>query len=154
MINRYLRAVLILLAAVIRTASSQEISFPELPFPLSRFPETGKKINEETFISENALGHKFLPGAFRATYEAGPDIFSLYLIETKSNSDTWKTVEAYLKTTGEDAPESDNGKYLLSDGYNGAVFLAWGGKTSVIISGLSKDQADVADQYTSEIIKQ
>jgi hypothetical protein len=125
----------------------------EMPAALSRFPESGKKVNEETYISTNVLGHNFIPGAFRANYESGPDIFSLYLTETKSPSETWKTVEAYLKKTGEDAPESDNGKYLLSDGYNGPVFLAWIDRTIVIITGLSRDQADIADQYISEIIK-
>jgi hypothetical protein len=126
---------------------------PELPSALSRFPDTGKKINEERYISENVLGHKFLKGAFQAVYEVGPDIFSLFIIETITPSDAWKTAEAYLRKTGEDIPESETGKYVLSDSYNGTVFLAWAEKTIVIITGLSKDQSDIADQYTSEIIK-
>lgn len=127
---------------------------PEMPEALSRFPETGKKINEETYINENVLGHNFLSGAFKAVYEVGPDIFSMYLIEKQSPSDARKIAEAFLKKAGEDVPESENGKYVISDGYNGTIFLAWSGKTIVIISGLSKDQADVADQYSSEIIGQ
>jgi hypothetical protein len=126
---------------------------PGMPATLSRFPETGKKINEETYISENVLGHKFLSGAFKATYEVGPDIFSLFIIETKSTSDTWKTAESYLLKTGEEASQSENGKFVLSDGYNGTVFLAWSGNTIIIISGLSRDQSDIAEQYTSEILK-
>ncbi len=46
-----------------------------------------------------------------------------------------------------------SGKYVLADGYNGTVFLAWKDNRIVVISGLSKDQADIADQYTSEILK-
>jgi len=126
---------------------------PEMPVTLSRFPETGRKINEETFINENVLGHKFLSGAFKAVYEVGPDVFSLFIIETRSPAETWKSAEAYLKKAGEDVPESENGKYVLSDGYNGMVFLAWAEKTIVIISGLSKDQSDIADQYTSDIFR-
>ena len=42
---------------------------------------------------------------------------------------------------------------FLHDGYNGTIFLAWKDNRMVIISGLSKDQADIADQYTSEILK-
>ncbi len=126
----------------------------EMPQTLSRFPETGRKINEETYINENVLGHKFISGAYKAVYEVGPDIFSLYLIEKQSVSEIWKTVDFYLKQSGEDVPESESGKYVISDGYNGTIFLAWADKTIVIISGLSKDQADIADQYTSEIIGQ
>ncbi len=127
---------------------------PEMPQPLLLFPETGRKINEETFINENVLGHKFLTGAYKAVYEVGPDIFSVYLIEKQTVSDTWKTADSYLKQAGEDVTESENGKYVISDGYNGTIFLTWAEKTIVIISGLSKDQADIADQYTSEIIGQ
>lgn len=126
---------------------------PEMPAALSRFPDTGKKLNEESYINENVLGHKFLRGAYQAVYEVGPDVFSLFIIETKTPSDTWKIAEAYLRHTGEDVPESETGKYVLSDTYNGTVFLAWAEKTIVIIKGLSKDQSDIADQYTSEIIK-
>jgi hypothetical protein len=126
---------------------------PEMPAALLRFPETGKKSNEERYINENVLGHKFLSGAFKAVYEVGPDIFSLYIIETKTPADTWKTAEAYLRNSGEDVPETDNGKYVISDRYNGTVFLAWADKTIVIITGLSKDQSEIAEQYTSEIIR-
>jgi hypothetical protein len=125
----------------------------EMPSVLSRFPETGRKLNEEAFISENVLGHKYLSKAFKAVYEVGPDTFSLYIIETKSASETWKTADTYLKETGEDALENEDGKYVFSDGYNGTIFLAWADKTIIIITGLSKDQSDIADQYTSEIIK-
>jgi len=125
----------------------------EMPSVLSRFPESGKKVNEEMFINENVLGHKFLSRSFKAVYEVGPDVFSIFIIETKSPSETWKTADEYLKETGEDVPESENGKYVISDRYNGTIFLAWSDKTIVIISGLSKDQSDIADQYTSEIIR-
>ena len=41
----------------------------------------GKKINEETYINESVLGHKFLNKAFKATYESGPDNFSVFIME-------------------------------------------------------------------------
>jgi hypothetical protein len=42
---------------------------------------------------------------------------------------------------------------MLKDGYNGTIFLAWKENLIVIISNLSKDQAEIADRYTSEILK-
>lgn len=125
----------------------------EMPSVLARFPESGRKINEETYINESVLGHKFLNKAFKADYSVGPDNFSVYIMSHNSNDETWKTAEAYLSSVKIDAAESESGKYMLSDGYNGTIFLAWKEKYLVIISGLSKDQTDLADKYSSEILQ-
>jgi hypothetical protein len=125
----------------------------KMPPVLSQFPETGRKKNEETFINESVLGHKFLNKAYKATYEVGSDIFSIFILGNNSSEDAKKSVDAYLKATGQDASDSTSGKYLLTDGYNGTVFLAWKENQIVIISGLSKDQSEIADRYTSEILK-
>jgi hypothetical protein len=125
----------------------------KMPSMLSRFPDSGKKLNEETYINESVLGHKFLNKAFKAIYQTGNDNFSLFIIENNSEEETLKTTAAYLKAARVDARESITGKYKLTDGYNGTVFLAWKDKLIVIISGLSKDQSDIADRYSSEILK-
>jgi hypothetical protein len=125
----------------------------EMPAVLSKFPESGKKINEETYINESVLGHKFLTKAFKAIYEAGSDNFSIFIMERKSPEEVKETIDAYLAANGADAIESESGRYMLKDGYNGTIFLSWKDNTIVIISGLSKDQTDIADRYTSEILK-
>jgi hypothetical protein len=125
----------------------------EMPTVLSKFPESGKKINEETYINESVLGHKFLTKAFKAIYEAGSDNFSIFIMERKSPEEVKETIDAYLAANGADAIESESGRYMLKDGYNGTIFLSWKDNTIVIISGLSKDQTDIADRYTSEILK-
>jgi hypothetical protein len=125
----------------------------EMPEVLSLFPALGKKANEEIYINESVLGHKFLNRAFKATYEVGTDSFSIFIIENKLTGETWKSAEAYLSSAGIDAIESGNDKYVISDGYNGTIFLSWKENKIVIISGLSKDQTEIADQYTSEILK-
>ena len=125
----------------------------ELPASLSVFPATGKKVNEETYINESVLGHKFLNKAFKAVYETGNDIFSVYIIENSKPAETQKTVDDYLLATGTEKVESEAGRYMLKDGYNGTIFLAWKENRIVIISGLSKDQSEVADKYTSDILR-
>lgn len=125
----------------------------KMPALLLRFPETGKLINGETFISENVLGHKFLSRAFKAMYTVGSDDFSIYIFEKNSVEEVKKSVDVYLKTAGIEAADSDDGKYMFTDGNNGTVFLAWKENEIVIISGLSKDQTALADQYTTEIMK-
>jgi hypothetical protein len=125
----------------------------KMPAALAQFPETGKKQNEETFINESVLGHKFLNKAYKANYEIGPDIFSVFILENKTPEEATNTVDTFLKSAGMDPVGSGSGKYMLTDGYNGTIFLAWKDNQVVIISGLSKDQSDIADNYTSEIIK-
>lgn len=125
----------------------------DMPSVLSMFPSDGKKKNEEVYINESVLGHKFLNKAFRANYESGPDIFSVFIFNFKSPEEAWESANAFLVSAGMDALESSGGKYVVADGYNGTVFLAWKDNRIVAISGLSKDQADIADKYTSEILK-
>lgn len=125
----------------------------DMPSVLSMFPSEGKKKNEEMYINESVLGHKFLNNAFRANYESGPDIFSVFIFNCKSPEEAWESANAFLLSAGMDALESSSGKYVLADGYNGTIFLAWKDNRIVAISGLSKDQADIADKYTSEILK-
>jgi hypothetical protein len=70
-----------------------------------------------------------------------------------SQPEAFKTAAAFLTQAGIEAEQSDAGKYVFSDGYNGTIFLSWKNDRIVIISGLAKDQADIADKYTSEILK-
>ena len=125
----------------------------QMPASLSLFPQTGKKINEESFINESVLGHKFLNKAYKANYESGNDIFSIFIIENSTPKETQKSVGDYLAATGTEATEAETGKYMLKDGYNGTIFLAWKENRIVIVSGLSKDQSAVADKYISDILK-
>lgn len=125
----------------------------EMPSTLKEFPDMGKKKNEESYINESVLGHAFLSGAFKALYEAGGSEFSLFIINSKSAGEAYKIVEAYLKSVGLESVDPSGGKYVLKDGYNGDIFLSWKESKIVIISGLSKDQADIANRYSSEILK-
>jgi hypothetical protein len=125
----------------------------EMPSALTLFPETGKKKNEETYINESVLGHKFLNKAYKANYESGNDQFSIYIMENSTPLEARKSVEAFLAANGIEPSDSEIGKYMLKDGYNGTIFLAWKAGRIVIISGLSTDQSDVADKYISEIVR-
>lgn len=123
-----------------------------MPAAISQFPSEGKKANEETFINESVLGHNFLSNAFRANYEAGQS-FSIYIIDTPDDGKTLSIVNEYLKATKMDQTEEGNGKVVLNDGYNETIFLSWKGSRIVLISGLAKDQSDIAEKYTSEILR-
>ena len=124
----------------------------KMPPALSLFPANGKKINQETYINESVLGHKFLTNAFKADYESGNETFSIFILESTPR-ETQKSVDEYLKATGTEQVDAEIGKYMLKDGNNGTIFLAWKGNKIIILSGLSIDQSGVADKYITEIFK-
>jgi hypothetical protein len=138
------------LAARVANMLGGEIEMPAL---LSKFPDENRKINEETFINESVLGHEFLTKAFKADYTVGSDNFSIYIIKFNSVQAALKTGQTYLSAAGVEPVDAGNVKCILTDGYNGTIFLSWNDDMMVIISGLAKDQADIADKYTSAIIK-
>jgi hypothetical protein len=125
----------------------------EMPAILKDFPAEGKKLNEEAYIKESVLGHEYLTEAFKAPYEVENSKFSIFLFRKKSPGEAVKTVSAYLKSAGLEIDDPSGGKYVFKDGYNGDIFLSWKENTIVIISGLVKDQTDIAAKYTSEILK-
>lgn len=124
-----------------------------MPAPIAQFPAEGKKQNEETYINESVLGHNFLNIAYKANYETGPDNFSIYIFEKPSSKEVMDLVNSYLNAVKMDASDEDNGKMAINDGYNGTIFLSWKGNKVVLISGLAKDQSEIAERYTSQILK-
>ena len=125
----------------------------KMPEAISLFPVPGKKVNEETYINESVLGHKFLNKAFKANYERDNDKFSIFILENSNPDEIRKTIETYLSATGTQEMDPNSNRYAIKDGYNGTIFLAWKENRIVLISGLSTDQSDIADIYTSEILR-
>ncbi len=124
----------------------------EMPALLTEFPDDGRKINEETYINENVLGHQFLNKAFKASYDSDSDSFDIYLMKPGTAQEAFTAAEKYLSASGIEPDRKEEGKYVFTDGYNGTIFLSWKDNMIVIISGLAKDQTDIADQYTSTIL--
>lgn len=124
-----------------------------MPAIITQFPAEGKTANDEVYINESVLGHQFLEKAFRANYEVGSDKFSIFIFDKSSPAEVLSTVNAYLQTVKTDTVDEDDGKMAINDGYNGTVFLSWKGNRVVAISGLAKDQSDIAEKYTSQILR-
>ncbi|GEM_PF-169026 len=137
------------LASRVESMLAGEKKMPEV---LSLFPGEGKKINEETYINESVLGYSYLNRAFRANYQTGNDNFSIYLLKSPSAELTVNSAKRYLSSAGMEPIEGES-RYVVDDGYNGTVFLSWKNDLMVLITGLAKDQADIADKYASQILK-
>lgn len=131
----------------------QAIEAPtDFPVLVISFPEEGKNINEEMYVSENVMGHSFLSDAFRASYSVGDKSFIIYLFTRKENTGINEMVSKYLARQDIDSNGLPEGKAAFKDGYNGDIFLAWQDKRMVLISGLKKEDADLADSYISKIL--
>lgn len=124
-----------------------------MPETLTEFPDNSREKYSETYINESVLGHEFLSGAYRAEYNRNGTHFQVYIIKRNTPVEAAQMVKAYLSVTKIETNDLSEGKYLLNDGYNGNIFLAWKGTRVVIITGLAKDQSDLAYSLTGEILK-
>jgi hypothetical protein len=122
----------------------------EFPALLKLFPSEGLLKNQETYILESVLGHEYLRGAFRASYEIDNDRFDVYFFNCKS------TVEASAmagKLAGDAYTGSDDVfKYVFEDGFNGVLHMAQQGERLVIVSGLEGDNTSLAERYINSLL--
>jgi hypothetical protein len=123
----------------------------DFPSLLKLFPSEGLIANQETYILNDVLGHEFLSGAFRASYEVDNDRFEIYLIE---GTEIGEVQEMTAKLTGDAfTPGEDTFKYIFEDGFNGLLFLALQGERLIIISGLESSKASLADRYIAAMLR-
>jgi len=122
----------------------------EFPALLKLFPSEGRLKNQETYILESVLGHEFLRGAYRVSYETDNDRFDVYFFNCKS------TVEASAmaaKLAGDAYTGSEDVfKYVFEDGFNGLLHMAQYSERMVIISGLGRDGTPLAERYIDALL--
>jgi len=116
-----------------------------LPSILSSFPEEGKKRNSEKFITKNFLGYSFLHSAFTADYEISGTKFKLFVIGGLEPDECRVMIQKYLHETGNPAKDAAEGRYLLSDRYNGKIDLYWKGRN--IWGILNMNDASLRSKY-------
>lgn len=125
----------------------------DMPDLLKLFPVAGRLPNEEMYISENVLGHEFLRSAFRANYETGGRRFVIYLFNPGDENENREMLVRYLGKAGLEPGDSADGKFFFRDGYNGEIFLAWKSDITVLITGLTGDDASLANDYIGQILR-
>lgn len=122
--------------------------FPPL---LKLYPAEGLIANQETYIMDGVLGHDFLHDAFRASYEVDNDRFDIYLFNSKSRQDLSDMAQRLAGDAFIAGEESF--KYVFDDGFNGLLFMALHGDRFIIISGLDREKAALADRYITLMLK-
>ena len=116
-----------------------------LPSILSFFPKEGKRQNSETYIRKNFLSYSFLHSAFTVDYELSGKKFKLFIIEGLGRDDCRVMIQKYLQQTGNPVKDAVEGRYMLSDPYNGKVDLHWKGKN--IWGILNQSDASLRSKY-------
>jgi len=122
--------------------------FPEL---LGAFPAEGLLKNEETYLLDGVLGHDYLRGAFRATYETGGDRFYIYIFNFKSAEEA-AAIAGKLTETPVSSAADEAEKYVITDGFNGVLYAARKGNRLIIISGLDANKTAVAERYLNMVL--
>jgi hypothetical protein len=123
----------------------------EFPALLKLFPSGGLIRNQETYILESVLGHDFLRGAFRASYEADNDRFDVYLFNCKTVADA-SAMAARLAGDAYTAGD-DTFKYVFEDGFNGIIHMAQQRERLVLVSGLGRDRTPLAEKYIDALLR-
>ncbi len=122
----------------------------EFPALLKLFPAEGLLKNQETYLLESILGHEFLRGAFRASYEIEGDRFDIYLFNRDDPAETAVMAERLAGDAW--SPNEEVFKYAFEDGYNGVLHIARNGGRLVLVSGLSFEKSDLAERYITKMI--
>jgi len=117
----------------------------EFPALLRLFPSEGLLENQETYLLESVLGHEFLRGAFRASYEVEGDRFDIYLFSREDPAE----VAAMAASLAGDAWAADDEvfRYAFKDGFNGLLYMARQGGKLILISGLPLERSSLAERY-------
>jgi len=122
----------------------------DFPALLGLFPSEGRLQNQETYLLESVLGHGFLRGAFRASYELDGDRFDIYLFSCEGEKEA-ASMAGSLAGDAFDATE-EFFKYAFEDGYNGVLHMARRGSRMVIVSGLEFEKTPVAERYIASML--
>lgn len=92
-----------------------------LPLATGLFPEEGKVFLSDNYIAQNFLGYSFFRNAFSARYDK-PVEFQLFIIKL-TPAEIQKMLEQYFHMLNEDKVQQKEGLYIVSDSFNGTVFL-------------------------------
>lgn len=122
----------------------------EFPKLLRLFPSEGLLKNQETYLLENVLGHEFLRGAFRVSYEVKGDRFDMYLFNCEDPDDAAAMAAGLAGEAW--SPDEEVFKYAFEDGFNGVLHMARQGGRLVLVTGLPFDKTLLAERYITMML--
>ncbi len=122
----------------------------EFPALLRLFPSEGLLKNQETYLLESVLGHEFLRGAFRASYDNSGNRFDIYLFSCDDPADAASMAASLAGDAW--SPDEEVFKYAFEDGFNGVLHMARQGGRLILVSGLPFDRTPLAERYINMML--
>lgn len=119
-----------------------------LPQEISLFPEEGKVFLSDNYIAQNFLGYSFFHHAFSARYNKPSDC-QLFVIKLTS-VEIQKMLDQYFQLVKEEKIQQKEGLYMVSDLFNGIVFLKQRG--DYLVGMLGTDNEATASDYIGKVI--
>jgi hypothetical protein len=116
---------------------------PDAAYPavIKAFPEDGKVLHTEAYITSNYIGHKFLKGVYTVKYRISGTAFQAFVVDAKATEGAKEILEQYFTFTGQPLDFSE-GSLLVKDRYNGDIPLTWKGQ---YIIGLFAEDGKAVD---------
>lgn len=124
---------------------------PALPGTLSMFPEEGHLPNRDAYIAQSFMGHEFLNSVYKASYKAGDETFSMFIINEKNAAACEQILRQYFEFTKQPAGNIVQGRMLVKDPYNGDIEILWKDNRIIGISG-TKNRG-LAEKYLDMMTK-
>lgn len=120
---------------------------PDAAYPplVAVFPEEGKLIHSEAYITANYIGHEFLKNAYLAHYEKEGKPFQLFIIDARTPENAREVLSKYYTFAGQDVANIKEGRQIVKDRYNGDIPVLWKGRYLLGVFSENGDAADFAD---------
>ena len=99
------------------------------------FPETGRILNSEYFVSRNFLGYSFLNQVFSCRYKADDNAFIVFIIPSEDSPEHENSLDKLLEKAVS-FEKGENGIYIIHDRYNGVLYASQDAGYIIGVQGL------------------
>jgi hypothetical protein len=121
----------------------------QMPEVLSLFPSEGRVFLSDTYIAQNFLGYSFMNHAFSVKYEKPGDL-QLFVIKLLPEQ-IQGMLDQYLKLMKEDKVKQIDNLYVVTDLFNGIVYL--GKKDQYLVGVMNCNDEGMAKSMINQVLQ-
>jgi hypothetical protein len=117
----------------------------KLPRTISWFPESGKIVNSEKYISRNFLGYPELKNVFTTDYQTSNQKFTAFLLEASNSEESARILDSYLSSDGISYSQDSENSYSIDDPYQGLIGIVR--KDKYLIGTVNLESSDLILEF-------
>ncbi|MDR0824102.1 MAG: hypothetical protein LBN74_03345 [Prevotella sp.] len=122
----------------------------EYPAIVKVFPDEGKVIHSEAYVTSNYIGHEFLNAVYTAKYGQTDKSFQLFVIDGKTKDGAKEILTKYFTFTKQPV-DFEEGELTITDKYNGNIPVIWKGQYIIGLYSENGDTIKDADVLLNKI---